>query len=65
MSKVIKIFIFFIVVLLVFNKQIIKHTLLYAFSKWVDREITVEKFEINYNQGSMIINNAKIILKNP
>ena len=61
MLKIIKILIFCIVVLLVFNKQIIKHTLLYAFSKWVDREITVEKFEINYNQGSMIINNAKII----
>lgn len=63
MSKAIKIFIFFIVVLLIFNKQIISHTLLYAFSKWVDREITVDKFQINYKQSLIIISNAKI--KNP
>ena len=60
MSKAIKIFIFFIVVLLVFNKQIISHTLLYGFSKWIDREIAVDKFRINYKQNLIIINGAKI-----
>ena len=63
MLKAIKMFIFFIVVLLVFNKQIISHTSLYFLSKWSDREITVDKFQINYNQNSIIISGAKI--KNP
>ena len=60
MSKVINIFIFFIVVLLVLNKQIISHVLLYGFSKWVDREIVVDKFQINYKKSLIIINGAKI-----
>ena len=60
MSKVIKIFIFFIVILLVLNKQIISHVLLYGFSKWIDREIAVDKFRINYKQNLIIINGAKI-----
>ena len=60
MSKVIKILIFFIVVLLVLNKQIISHVLLYGFSKWIDREIVVDKFRINYKQNLIIINGAKI-----
>ena len=61
MSKSIKIFIFCIVVFLVFNKQIIKHTLLYGFSKWVKREISVDKFQINYKRSTIIIDDAKII----
>ena len=61
MSKAIKIFIFFIVALLVFSKQIISHTLLYGFSKWIDREISVDKFIIDYKKSSIIINGAKII----
>ena len=60
MSKVINIFIFFIVVLLFLNKQIISHVLLYGFSKWVDREIVVDKFQINYKKSLIIINGAKI-----
>ena len=60
MSKVIKIFIFFVVVFLIFNKQIISHVLLYSFSKWIDREIAVDKFQISYKQNSIIINGAKI-----
>ena len=61
MSKTIKIFIFLIIVLLIFNKQIISQTLLYAFSKWVDREVLVDKFEINYSKNVVIINGVKII----
>ena len=60
MFKVGKIFIFFIVVILVFNKQIISHSSLYFFSKWIDRKITVDKFQINYKESSIIINNIKI-----
>ena len=61
MSKTIKIFIFLIIVLLIFNKQIISQTLLYAFSKWADREVLVDKFEINYSKNLVIINGVKII----
>ena len=61
MSKTIKIFTFLIIVLLIFNKQIISQTLLYAFSKWVDREVLVDKFEINYSKNLVIINGVKII----
>ena len=55
--------ILFIILLLVFNKQIISHTSLYFLSKWTDREITVDKFEINYSQNSIIISDVEI--KNP
>ena len=63
MLKVSKIFIFFIVILLIFNKKIISYSSLYFFSKWIDREVTVDKFQINYKKGSIIINDIKI--KNP
>ena len=60
MLKVSKIFIFFIVILLVFTKQIISYSSLYFFSKWIDRKIVVDKFQINYKEGSIIINDIKI-----
>ena len=60
MLKIIKIFIFLIVVLLIFNKQIISQVLLYSFSKWVDREIVVDKFKINYARSMLIITGAKV-----
>ena len=63
MLKAGKIFIFFIVILLVFTKQIISYSSLYFFSKWIDREVTVDAFQINYKQSSIMINNIKI--KNP
>ena len=63
MLKVSKIFIFFIVILLVFSKQIISYSSLYFFSKWVDREVTVDEFQINYKKGLIMINDIKI--KNP
>ena len=34
--------------------------MLYSFSKWTDREITVDKLQINYNQKLIIINGLKI-----
>ena len=63
MSKTIKIFIFLIVVVLVFNKQIISYALIYAFSKWTHHEITLDKLQINYIQSLIIINGLRI--KNP
>ena len=63
MLKFGKIFIFFIVILLIFNKQIISYSLLYFFSKWADREVTVDEFKINYKEGLVKINGIKI--KNP
>ena len=63
MSKIIKIFILLIVVVLVFNKQIISYTLIYSFSKWTRHEITLDKLQINYNQSLIKINGLKI--KNP
>lgn len=60
MSKVTKIFVFFVIVVLVFNKQIVSNVLLYSFSKWIDREIEVDKFQLSYHQNLMIINAVKI-----
>ena len=63
MLKVSKIFFFFIVIFLVFSKQIISYSSLYFFSKWINREVTVDEFQINYKEGSITINDIKI--KNP
>ena len=63
MSKTIKIFILLIVVVLVFNKQIISYALIYGFSKWTRHEITLDKLQINYIQSLITINGLKI--KNP
>jgi len=63
MLKVSKIFIFFIVILLIFNKKIISYSSLYFFSMWIDREVTVDEFQINYKESSIIINDIKV--KNP
>ena len=60
MSRIIKIFIFFIALVLVFNKQIISQVLLYSFSKWIDREIEIDKFQLRYNPNSIIAHGIKI-----
>ena len=63
MSRAIKIFIFVVVVVLVFNKQIISYALIYGFSKWTRYEITLDKLKIHYTQSLITINGLKI--KNP
>ena len=63
MSKAIKIFILLIVVVLVFNKQLVAYYYSYKFSKWTGREITLNKLQINHSQSMIIINDLKI--KNP
>ena len=60
MSKVTKIFILLIVVVLVFNNQIIAYSLKYGFSKWIERKIILDKFQINFIQRSIIIKGLKI-----
>ena len=60
MSKIIKIFILLIVVVLVFNKQIISYALIYGFSKWTRHEITLDKLQINYIQSLITINGLRI-----
>ena len=60
MSKTIKIFILLIVVVLVFNKQIISYALIYGFSKWTRHEITLDKLQINYIQNLITINGLRI-----
>ena len=60
MSKTIKIFILLIVVVLVFNKQIISYALTYGFSKWTRHEITLDKLQINYIQSLITINGLRI-----
>ena len=48
MSKTIKIFILLIVVVLVFNKQLIIYYYSYKFSKWIERQFIYDKFNIDY-----------------
>ena len=60
MSKTIKIFILLIVVVLVFNKQIISYALMYGFSKWTRHEITLDKLQINYIQSLITVNGLRI-----
>ena len=63
MSKTSKIFILLIVIVLVFNNQIISYALIYSFSKWTRHEITLDKLQINYIQSLITINGLRI--KNP
>ena len=63
MSKVLKILIFTIIILTIFNKQIISYSSLFFLSKWADREVKVEKLKINYKKKIIIIDNIQI--KNP
>ena len=60
MSKTIKIFILLIVIVLVFNNQIISYALIYGFSKWTRYEITLDKLQINYIQSLITINGLRI-----
>ena len=60
MSKTIKIFILLIVVVLVFNKQIISYALTYSFSKWTRYEIALDRLQINYIQSLITINGLRI-----
>ena len=64
MSKAIKIFILLIVVVLVFNKQLITYYYSYKFSKWIERQFVVDKFYIDY-PNSIVVSGIKIKNLNP
>ena len=61
MLKTVKIIIFLIFVLLIFNKQIISYSSLYFFSKMIEREVEASNFEINYSKNQIKVNNLKIL----
>ena len=48
MSKTIKIFLFLLIILLVFNKKLITYYYTYKLSKWIERPVVFDKFNINY-----------------
>ena len=62
MSKTIKIFILLIILVLVFNKQLVTYYYSYKFSKWIERKFVVDKVHIDY-PDSIVISGIKI--KNP
>ena len=64
MSKAIKIFILLIVVVLVFNKQLVAYYYSYKFSKWIERQFIFDKFYIDY-PDSIVVSGVKIINPNP
>ena len=59
---VVKIFILLIVVVLVFNKQLVSYYYSYKFSKWIERQFVVDKFYIDY-PNLIVVSGIKI--KNP
>ena len=48
MAKVIKLFFSLLVIVLIFNKQLISYYYSYKFSKWTERELVFDKFDIDY-----------------
>jgi len=60
MLKTIKIVVLSIIIILFFNKQILSYFFLYSFSQWTNREILVDKFKINYYEGSIVIDNLRM-----
>ena len=64
MSKAIKIFILLIVVVLVFNKQLITYYYSYKFSKWIERQFIFDKFNIDY-PNTIAVSGIKVINPNP
>ena len=64
MSKAIKIFILLIVVVLVFNKQLITYYYSYKFSNWIERQFVVDKIYIDY-PNSIVVSGIKIKNSNP
>tara|TARA_B100000029_G_scaffold101449_1_gene91730 strand:+ start:1221 stop:1937 length:717 start_codon:yes stop_codon:yes gene_type:complete len=63
MKRIVKILLFLIVLILIFNKFIISQVALYSFSKWANREVQFDTFKIDYINSKIAIDNLKI--KNP
>ena len=45
---------------MIFNKQFVSYTSLHFFSKWLDRESSVDKFQINYSDSLITLNGVRI-----
>ena len=63
MRKLIVIFILLIFTIIVFNKQLISKYYSYKFSKWVERKVTFDNFEIKY-LNSVSVTGIKILNSN-
>ena len=63
MRKLIVIFILLIFTIIVFNKQLISKYYSYKFSKWVERKVTFDNFEIKY-PNSVSVTGIKILNSN-
>ena len=63
MKKLIVIFILLIFTIIVFNKQLISKYYSYKFSKWVERKVVFDKFEIKY-PNSVSVTRIKILNSN-
>ena len=61
MLNALKIIIFLIFVLVIFNKQVVSYSSLYFFSKLIERKVEVDNIEINYSKNQIIVNNLKIL----
>ena len=69
MKKLIVIFILLIFTIIVFNKQLISKYYSYKFSKWVERKVVFDRFEIKYPNlvsvtGIKILNSNSTYYKN-
>ena len=60
MLNALKIIIFLIFVLVIFNKQVVSYSSLYFFSKLIERKVEVDNIEINYSINQIIVYNLKI-----
>ena len=61
MLNALKLIIFLIFVLVIFNKQVVSYSSLYFFSKLIERKVEVDNIEINYSKNQIIVNNLKIL----
>ena len=60
MVKTVKIFIFFLILVTIFNQQIVSNISLHFLSKWVERKVSVDDFKISYKDGIITMKNVKI-----
>ena len=63
MSKIFKIFLSFILVILIFNKKIISYYYLKKFSSWVERPVEISHVNFEYS-GLVEVEDIKILNSN-
>ena len=56
MKKISFFFIFFFL-LLISNKLLLSNLAIFSFEKWIDKNITVENFNISYRKNEILVNN--------